>query len=768
MAASTNTSSEKPSTNDEPRTTNHWAFQKLTRPELPAVNAKDRVRTPVDQFVLAKLEKNNLAFSPEADRRTLLRRACLDLVGLLPSPEEVEEFLANTQPDGYERLIDRLLASPHFGERWGRHWLDWAGYVDTLGGDNDAGIIKLGEGKWRYRDYVVRCFNQDKPYAQFLTEQLAGDELVEWRTAARFTPETQELLVATGFLRSAADDTDENELNTPDVRHAVLQRTGEVVANTLLGLTVNCAKCHDHKYEPISQQDYYRFLAIFSPAFNPQQWPQPKERALPDVSASDKAEMEKYNRPFNQQMEELRKQQTELRRPYQERLLETKLSRLPEQIRADAKAALQTPIEKRTEIQIYLANKFERELTVRPAEITTALSEKDQATVAELDRRLAGLTNQLHRWGTIQAVYDVGAPAPFHLLLRGNHDTPGPEVQPGFLSTLCDGKTTTRASGSNPASSGHPTRLANTSGRRLELAHWLTGPDTPAGGLVARVLVNRVWQQLFGRGIVETSDNFGRSGSGATHPELLDWLAAEFARQQWQMKPLIKMLMTSAVYRQASASAVNMPLVNPETIDPGNQLLWRQRLRRLESEVVRDAILSASGQLDLRMGGAPLPLETRPDGLVVIKEKGLADPSSKWRRSLYVLARRNYHLTMLSVFDQPVIATSCTLRNPSAVVSQSLTMLNDAFILEQANYLADRVTRTAGHGALPEKRIEVAFQLALTRPPIAQEIRWSAELLERQTKRGEEAKMPREQAAQKALTHLCHTLLNTSEFLYVP
>jgi hypothetical protein len=766
--AAPDTVSEKPSTLNPQPSTNHWAFQKLARPELPRVIAAERVRTPVDRFVLAKLETLNLSVSPDADRLTLLRRASLDLIGLPPSREEAEEFLADPNPDAYERLIDRLLASPHFGERWGRHWLDWAGYVDTLGGDNDAGIIKLGEGKWLYRDYVVRSFNGDKPYKRFLTEQLAGDELVDWRTAIHFTPEIKELLVATGFLRSSADDTDENELNTPDVRHAVLQRTGEVAANTLLGLTVNCAKCHDHKYEPISQQDYYRFMAIFSPAFNPQQWPQPKERALPDVSVKDKAEMEKHNRPFDQQIEELKKRQVELRRPYQERLLETKLARLPEQIRADAKVAVETPVEKRTEIQIYLANKFERELTVKPIEVTAALTETDKATLADLDGKIAGLNGKLQRWGMIQAVYDVGAPAPFHLLLRGNHETPGPQVQPGFLSTLCDSDSTAMVAPSDSAPSLGSTRPANTSGRRLVLAQWLTQPGTPAGGLAARVLVNRVWQQLFGRGIVETSDNFGRSGSGATHPELLDWLATEFLRQQGRVKPLLKLLMTSTVYRQAAASAGQPPRVDPGTIDPGNQFLWRQRLRRLESEVVRDSILSASGKLDLSIGGPPLPLETRPDGLVVIKEKGLTNSASQGRRSLYVLARRNYHLTMLNVFDQPVIATSCTLRNPSAVVSQSLTMLNDAFVLEQANGFADRVAQIAGNGLALEKRIELAFQIALTRPPSAEELRWSAELLERHTERYAAANLTREQAAQKALAGLCHTLLNTSEFIYVP
>ena len=245
----------------------------------PTVRQTNRVRTPVDAFVLARLEECGLRFAPDADPHTLGRRAYFDLLGLPPSPQEVDEFV-NDQSDGaYERLLDRLLASPHFGERWGRHWLDAAGYVDVQGGDNDAGIVKLSEGKWRYRDYVIRSFNDDKPLARFLTEQLAGDELDDWRSVEQFTPEMVEHLVATTFLRCSADDTDENELNTADIRHGVLARTVETVASNLLGLTVNCARCHSHKYDPIPHRDYYQFTAIFTPAFNSQAWLQPRTGA---------------------------------------------------------------------------------------------------------------------------------------------------------------------------------------------------------------------------------------------------------------------------------------------------------------------------------------------------------------------------------------------------------------------------------------------------------------------------------------------------------
>ena len=609
----------------------HYAFRKLTRPAIPHVRDGSRLRTPVDAFILAKLEANSLGFSSEANRLTLIRRVSLDLLGLPPSPEEVDAFVNDARPDAYERLIDRLLASPHFGERWGRHWLDGAGYVDVTGGDNDAGTVKLGENKWRYRDYVIRSFNEDVPFPRFLTEQIAGDELVDWRSMKSFDDRTRQLLIATGFLRTAADDTDENELNTPDIRHSILQRTGEVLANNLLGLTLNCAKCHDHKYEPIAQRDYYQLLAVLQPAFNPANWLQPKGRLIKDAT-----------------------------------------------------------------------------------------------------------------WGNLQVVCDAGPPTPTHLLRRGNHDRPGVEVAPGFLSVLCP---------SEAASVVGPTKAeGKTSGRRLALAHWLTDFQAPAGGLVVRVRVNRIWTHLFGKGLVETCDNLGVTGAKPTHPELLEWLAAEFAANNGRLKPFLKTLLLSTVYRQASAD------ISPEAahIDPDNRLLWRQRLRRLESEVVRDSILSVSGRLDRSAGGVPVPVEAKPDGLFVVKEKDLPTPTSKWRRSVYLLARRNYHPTLLGVFDQPNLTTNCACRTPSAVVLQSLTMLNDGFVLEQADVLAQRVARGS---ATPPGQIDAAFRIVLGRPPRPQEAAWCAELLKRQTQRS---------SAQQALAHLCHTLLNTSEFLYVP
>jgi mono/diheme cytochrome c family protein/cytochrome c553 len=634
----------------------HWAFQKLIAPNPPQVKNADRVRNAIDQFLLARLENAGLTFAVDADRATLIRRASLDLIGLPPSPDEVDAFVNDKSVDAYEKLIDRLLASPHFGERWGRHWLDGAGYVDVVGGDNDAATVKLGENKWLYRDYVIRALNHDKPFDRLLSEQLAGDELVDWRNARSFTPEIREALIATGFLRTAGDDTDENELNTLDIRHGVLQRTAEVLANNLLGLTLNCAKCHDHKYEPILQRDYYSFLALLQPAFNPDQWLQPKQRLLAAMPPYEKKLADEHNATIDKKIAKLNQ------------------------------------------------NKSEPEM---------------------LKKQMAELNAQKRTWENWQVVYDVGSPTPTKILKRGNHETPGAEVQPGFLSVL-----ETRA------------RFA-ASGRRLALAQCLNDEKTPAGALVLRVRVNRIWRHLFGKGLVEPSDNFGVTGAKPTHPELLEWLTTEFVRNDRQLKPFLMLLLTSSAYQQSSTEYSVMG--TPNSTDPDNRLLWRMPLRRLESEIIRDSILVVSGKLDRSLGGPPISVDVKLDGSLVPKD------GDRPRRSVYLLGRRNYHPTFLGVFDQPTLTTNCTGRQASAVVMQPLTMLNDPFMTARANDVAHRIQSLAK----PGQEIDMTFRMVLGRPPTAKESAIALELIEHQR-------------ANRPLAHLCHVLLNTSEFLYVP
>lgn len=742
----------------------HWAFLPLAAaargvPVGLSKNAHEprALRSSVDSFIVEKLEAHGLSLSPEADRTVLIRRVTLDLLGLPPSPEEVSEFVADPRVNAYELLVDRLLTSPQFGERWGRQWLDNVGYVDVIGMDNDAGIISLGENKWMYRDYVVRSINSDKPFGRFLTEQLAGDELVDWRNAPQFTDEIRELLVATGFLRISADDTGSMELNVPLIRHSVLQRTGEVVVSNLLALTFNCAKCHDHKYEPIPQRDYYQFLAILQPALNPDNWLQPNQRQLPAISPSEKKSIEQRNAEIDEQIKVPQQKLTELRRPYEEKLATQKLNEIPEQIRADTKGAIDTAAEKRTEVQKYLVEKFAAALQVKPGEVNPTLSDADKATQASLQKQMNDLKAQKRNWENWQVVYDVGAATPTKLLKRGNHETPGQEVTPAGLSVLCS---TGSAAEFRPAGEVGPT-----SGRRLALAKWLTDINTPAGALVLRVRVNRIWQQLFGRGLVESADNFGKSGSAPSHPELLEWLASEFAANGQQLKPLIKTLITSSVYRQSSTRVTGSTEADPFKVDPANRLLWRMPLRRLESETVRDALLAASGQLDTTLGGPPVPVESRPDGTFVVPEKGLPTKTSQFRRSIYLLARRNYHPTLLGVFDQPTLTSNCTGRSASAVVLQSLTMLNDPFVMQQATALGDRILRLGGQSA---DKVANAFQITLNRLPKEAETQWCLELLKRHQEHYVAEKQSPEAAESKAITHMCHMLMNTSEFLAIP
>jgi hypothetical protein len=738
----------------------HWAFRLPSRPSIPQVRQTDRIRTPIDAFLLAQLEARGLTFSPAADRVTLVRRAYLDLWGLPPAPEDVDAFLADTRPDAYERLLDRLLASPHFGERWGRHWLDVVGYADTVGFDIDAALIIQAEGKWKYRDYVIRAFNADKPFDRFVVEQLAGDELTDWRHAARFTPQMREQLIATGYLRTARDESHEPESNIPLIYYGVLENTVEIVGNSLLGLTLNCCRCHDHKFDPLTQDDYYRLMALFTPAYNPKDW-RPvypwkagvKDRGLPDVAPAEVAEIERHNAAIDRQIAALRDQTAVLRRPYELRIRETKLQAVPEAIRADVRTALATVPEKRNEIQKYLAGKLGPALRVAPQEIDAALSGADKDKLAALGRQTTELEAGRRRYGKIQALYDVGPPPPTYRLKRGNHETPGPEVPPGFIRILCDSD--------DEAVLRENRQIRASSGRRTALARWLTRPNSRASALLARVLVNRLWQHTFGEGIVPMADNFGTSDEPPTHPELLEWLASEFVRGGWRIKPLLKLMMMSSAYRQSSHVAG--AAAEAERVDPRNRLLWRMRLRRLDAEVIRDAVLAVSGRLDPTAGGPPLLIHSRPDGMVVLDEKALPTPTARYRRSVYLLFRRAYNLSLLSVFDQPLVAVNCPARDTSAIPLQSLTMLNDAFLAEQAEAFADRVTRRVGTNR-PEALVCTAFRLALARQPTAAEVRICCDLLARQTAfhRTSGGVDPR----RAALVQLCHTLLNTSEFLY--
>jgi mono/diheme cytochrome c family protein len=751
------------------RKDSHWAFRPPGRPAIPHVRAADRVRTPVDAFVLARLEAKGLTLSADADRGTLLRRVYFDLLGLPPAPEDVDSFLADGRPDAYERLLDRLFASAHFGERWARHWLDVVGYADTVGFDGDANNIIMSEGKWRYRDYVIDAFNTDKPFDRFVTEQLAGDELVDWRNAATFSPETRNLLIATGFLRTARDQTHEPESNIPLSYYGVLHDTVAIVGNSLLGLTTGCAQCHDHKFDPISQKEYYQLMAVFTPAYNPKEWKPVfpwkagiNDRGIPDISPAECAEIDRHNQEIDTRVEELKRQLTDIRRPCEARLREARFARLPESIRADIRVALETAAGKRSEVQKYLAGKFEPSLRISPEEVTAALNSAEKPAVANLQEQIAALDAGRRSYGKIQALCDVGPPPRTFLLKRGNFENPGEEVQPGFLSVLSE------PGGENEILSREPRAAGPTSGRRLALARWLTEPNSRASALLARVMMNRLWQHTFGKGQVPSSENFGLSGEPPSHPELLEWLSSEFVRTGWRVKPILKLLMTSTAYRQSSRSSLadaGGSAADPRTVDPSNSLYWHMPLRRLDAEAIRDAVLTVSGQLDPTAGGPPIRSRANPDGMVVVDAKSLPTPSAANRRSIYLLFRRAYNLSFLSVFDQPLVSINCPRRDASAVTLQSLTMLNDAFVADQAKHFAGRIARC---GAISnDGAIRAAYRLALARQPDSAEMTICTQLLDRQAAAFRAAGRLEREANSLALEHLCHTILNTSEFLYL-
>jgi hypothetical protein len=695
----------------------HYAWQMPVKHAPPEVRAVERVRNEIDRFVLARLEGQGLAYSREASPRRLVRRLYFDLVGLPPSPEDVERFLKAEPENRVQTLVDELLSSRHFGERWGRHWLDVAGYVDVYGSDNDAAIIKLLSGKWKYRDYVIRSFNDDKPFDQFLVEQLAGDQLDDWRQAEKFSPEMRDRLTATAFLLSANDDTDAPELNTPDVRHHVLQRTGENVANSLLAVTLQCSRCHDHKYEAVSQIDYYRFESIFAGIFNVRDWAVSTAHVRPEVSDAEKSLIDQHNAMIDGQV-----------KPLQQRLDQLK----------------------------------------------KAESEKEKVEAAELAKKIAALTAQKKSHETIPlATSRPSAPAT-HVLRRGDYLRPGLEVQPGLLELFTPATSDSTAVASLGPATSAASKPDLPQNRRLTLARALTDPNSLAGNHVARVFVNRVWQQLFGAGIVETSDNLGVSGSRPSHPKLLDWLTRQFIEDGWRVKPLIRRMVLSAGYQQSSVLSEEEH-AKARKLDPANRLLWRMNLRRLDSEQLRDAILTVSGQLDRSFGGPPIPLDPRPDGMVVIKKGALPPGTTANRRSVYILHRRNYHMTFMRVFDQPIVARNCSGRKASAVVNQSLALLHDDFLFEQSAAVAERIEKRHADGneiigneaVSAESLVEAAWQIVVGRSPDEEELSLCRGLLDRHEKRFVE-KAGISAAKRMALTRLCHMLLNSNEFLYVP
>ncbi|HZY88944.1 MAG TPA: DUF1553 domain-containing protein, partial [Gemmataceae bacterium] len=592
-----------------------------------------------------------------------------------------------------------------------------------------------------------RAFNADKPYDRFLQEQIAGDELTGYWSAheqrQELPAEVVEGITATGFLRCASDTSRPDFAtikNAPGYYFQTLDDTVKIVASATLGLTVQCARCHSHKYDPIPQADYYRLQAVFMSAYRPAQWVPQVQRRLLLATAAQEKEAAAHNARLDAALADLKKQGDELRRTWAERLFKERLAALPEAIRADVRAALGAPPAKRGEVQRYLAGKFEKELRPGGPALEQALTKAypDYATrIAALSQAMQVERAKRVTFAEVRALYDLPGEAKTHLLRRGDYLNPGPEVTAGTLSALATPR---------PFAWAAPPAGAKSSGRRLAFARWLTQPDHP---LTARVLVNRLWLHHFGEGLVATPDNFGHTGAPPSHPELLDWLAVEFVRRGWSIKAMHRLMLTSAAYRQASAFNPTAH-ADAKRIDPDNRLLWRQRLRRLEAEALRDAVLAVAGTLNPDMGGPPVPMQRQGDGEVVTPA-GAAGA----RRSVYLQVRRSQPLTLLQVFDQPVIETNCTRRAVSTVSSQALTLLNSRFMDGQADAFAARVLRER-----PDAPAAHALRLTFGRPATAAEEAALGAFLARQAARhGGDRR--------RSLADLCHMLLSANEFAYV-
>ncbi|HLM98314.1 MAG TPA: PSD1 and planctomycete cytochrome C domain-containing protein [Bryobacteraceae bacterium] len=677
---------------------NWWSFRKPVDSAVPSVKHSEQVKTPIDAFVLAKLEAKAWQLQPEADRVTLIRRAYLDLTGLPPSPAEVKAFAEDKSADAYEKLVDRLLASPHYGEQWGRHWLDVAGYSDSVGDAYDTERVAA----WKYRDYVINAFNKNKPYNRFLMEQFAGDQLVNYDPGKRPAPEQIEPLIATGFLRTTADITDNQTIYQVDKYFDALEKSTETSLKAVMGLTVQCARCHDHKFDPLLQRDYYKLTAVFQAAFDPENWLAANlhygewpSRVVLDMQPDQRDTWIKA--VTSNTSKERRRQELLLAATY-------------DRYRKELKTGKQLTPEEREAIRKEIA--ADPDLDVDPN------APKDGITEAELEKRFPELAEkkaeiQAMRYkggdskvqpNYILATWDVSkTPSPTYILQRGNYLAPGAAVEPGIPAVLDDPQHPFRF----PDPKQHPEW--HHTGRRQALAEWLTQPDNP---LTARVFVNRVWQFHFGEGIVRSVDDFGSQGMPPTHPELLDWLAVRFVEHGWDIKWLTKEIMMSAVYRQSSVEdPVKM------AADPSDKLLWRKAPIRLEAEVIRDSMLKVSGLLNPEMFGPQLPLKQADDGQWLEDEKKI-NPN---RRSMYLSFARTRPEGFLHAFDCPdMTSDSQSQRFRSALPAQSLALLNNALVRRTSLAFTEQVLERSKGNA--EDALELAFDATYSRKPYPEEL----------------------------------------------
>ncbi len=745
----------------------YWAFQSPKRPSVPRLaDLKSQISNPIDGFVLAKLAEKGLSFNAEASKSVLLRRVTFDLLGLPPSIDELDEFLADESPDAYEKLVDRLLASPRFGERWGRQWLDIAGYADS---DGYLAADRLRPEAWRYRDWVIRAFNSDLPYDQFVTQQLAGDELSDWRRADEITPETYDQLVATGFLRTALDPTYPGYIEPNEV-YQVLADTMQIVGTTFLGLTVHCARCHQHKFDPISQRDYYSLQAVFGGALDPVRWQPSEVRGIPFASEAEEARINEHNKQADARIAALTASLNDLTLRARRRLLarwmadgRKLMADIPTQDKLIA-AIIVEPAKRNAEQKQLVEQHAAANVSLAEGDLVKNFDEYREDSV-KLKTAIAAEQALKKTITRIRGLADHDEKAAVgHILRRGDYNKPGAEVAPGVVEVLAP------AGFQLAPQSGY-----KTTGRRTALARWLTAPEHP---LLARVHVNRVWAAHFGRGIVPTLANFGRSGVKPSHPQLLDWLATEFVvpplggtnaetktvppqggTTNWSQKRLHRLIVTSAAYRQsADLDAVKQQL------DPNNILLGAWSPKRHHGEVVRDSLLTVSARLNPTPFGKWANVAAQGDGSVID-----TDDEPGRRRSIYQIVRRSQHLTMLELFDTPLMEVNCPERTVSTVPLQALAMLHGPMSDRAAGGLSDRIWSAA---ATDPDRIRFVFRLLFTREPTATEtdriVRTLSELSREQlANKPNPTDTDKEAAIKAAWRQVALVLLNSNEFVYV-
>ena len=704
----------------------HWAFQPLREVEPPAAGHS------IDAFVTARLGKKDLSLSERANRSTLIRRMSFGVTGLPPAPEEVESFLTDGKEGALERVVDRLLDSPQYGVRWGRHWLDAAGYAES---DGNAVEDRRRGHAWRYRDYVIEAFNSNKPVDQFLVEQLAGDELIEGELKVG-DPRHLELLTATGFLRMAPDITQRS--NSLTDRNTAVADALKVVSTSVLGLTVGCAQCHDHKYDPIGIDDYYRFRAIFDPAFPLHNWKQPDNRLVDMTSPVVNAEREKIEKEAKKEEDAM----TERRRNHCAEILEKKLADVPESEREETRQAVLAVEKKRTQRQKDLLEAYPM---VKPVDfISGLLVEYDGAAHQRFEKEKKKVADIRGRKPPLRMIMVTNEPAGgipvSKVFFRGNPESPRETVDPAELMVIRRGMGDVRI----------PPKVESrqSTGRRLAYARHLIGGSHP---LTARVFVNRVWAHHFGRGLVATPGDFGIAGERPSHPELLDWLARDFMEHGWDLKRLHRMILLSQTYQQSVRRRVAH-----ESIDPENILLGRANLRRLEAEAIRDALLAVSGKINLTLGGPPSPVTANGEGKAVLG-------GDKNRRSAFVEVQRRLPLNMLETFDQPVMTPNCNHRRQTTVATQALWFLNDAEVLDHADALARALMKESGFSSV---RLGKLYLRLFAEAPTPSELQDCEEYLASQREQFTKAD-PKSDAEHRALASLCQVLLASNRFLYV-